>query len=487
VTFNANGTTKSDMWTFSTTIGSSPDVPTNPNPVDGSDQAVDNILLQWTGSDADQDTVFYDVYFGRDANPPLASAGLTRNQLEEPLDQLGMYYWRVVARDRYDLITEGPTWSFRAVVIPGYMYYWAGTGVAGGGAMGQPPLQTQLYWPVDISFSPDDALFVADWNNDRVIATDASGNFKLIAGITGAPGDPCLFAPPGCQDLVAANSLLNQPSHVAFDVNGNILVSAWHGSELFLIDKNTGLMDRVAGAGTGYTPDGQSVDVTTIRLASCAAYNHDGRLCYTDQENMLIRVVDESGIVHTVAGSPPIWDPIANTYLKQEGGYAGDEGPATSALFRFERDQFAMPSGKFCFDAAGNMYIADTMNHCVRMVDPSGIIHLFAGHPPYPGYGGNGHPANLYVVFLNEPRDVAVDTDGSVYIADTGNNVIRKVSSDGIISTVAGTRYIVEGSEKDGRPATASKLDQPFGIEIDAHGNLWIADTRNSRVRVVYR
>jgi hypothetical protein len=472
-TLNGSGIAKSDVWTFTTGIGSSPDVPSNPTPADGSDQAVHYIVLEWTGSDVDQDTLVYDVYFGSETNPPLAVAGLTTAHfVSDPLER-GTYYWRVVARDRFGLMAESPTWSFHAVPIPGRVYNWAGTGSAQTGAMGQPPLATALYWPIDISFSPSGTPFVVDWNNHRIIATDASGNFKLVAG--GVFGDPCLFSPPGCQNIVAAGSELNQPSHVAFDSNGNLVLSAWHSSQLFLIDMNTGLMDRICGAARSFSPDGEPAATTFINLATSAAFDSRGRLYYADQGNMVIRMIDESGIVHTVAGTNPVWDPNQSGWVAQFG-YGGDGGPATSALLYFERGALALPSGKICFDADDNMYIADTFNQCIRKVDSSGIIHLLAGKPL-------GSP---FADFL-EPRDVAVDGNGNVFVADSRMNMILMVSPNGFVSRIAGQSGDDTVGEKDGVLADYAKFDGPMGIALDAHGNVWIADTRHSRIRVLYR
>jgi hypothetical protein len=104
--------------------------------------------------------------------------------------------------------------------------------------MGQPPRDTQLYWPADVSFSQSGTPLVVDWNNHRIIAPDASGNFKLLAG--GVFGDPCLSAPAACQDIVAAGSELNQPTDVAFDADGNIALPRGTTPSSFSSTRTTG-------------------------------------------------------------------------------------------------------------------------------------------------------------------------------------------------------------------------------------------------------
>jgi DNA-binding beta-propeller fold protein YncE len=250
-------------------------------------------------------------------------------------------------------------------------------------------------------------------------------------------GDPCPASPAPCTGILATDAKLNHPTHVAFDSNGNMVLCAWHNSDLFLVNMTTGLMDRICGTGQRpcYNGDEQSAVSACVDLPAAVAFDPQGRLCFTDQANQIIRMIDEFGQIHCIAGTAPIWDPV-NLRYNAQFGYAGDEGPATSALLSFERGQIADPSGKICFDPAGNMYIADTKNNCVRRVDAGGTIHLFAGHPPTAGFGGDGGPATDPAALLNGPRDVASDADGNIFSPNTGNNVVRMVATDGTLSTI---------------------------------------------------
>lgn len=154
-------------------------------------------------------------------------------------------------------------------------------------------------------------------------------------------------------------------------------------------------------------------------------------------------------------------------------GYGGDGGPALEALLSF-------PAG-LAVDAGGNLYIADAGNACVRVVRPDGTISTVAGTGT-PGFSGDGGPA--VEAQLNFPSGLAVDADGNLYIADTDNQRVRKVSRDGVISTIAGSGN--QGFSGDGGPAVSAELISPTGVAVDARGNVYIADFGNSRVRVVF-
>ncbi len=169
----------------------------------------------------------------------------------------------------------------------------------------------------------------------------------------------------------------------------------------------------------------------------------------------------QTGIIHTIAGNGSV-------------GFSGDGGPATAAGFN-------TPKG-VAFDASGNMYIADYSNSAVRKISPAGIIRTIAGRGSY-GFSGDGGPATA--AYLDGAYDVAVDASGNVYIADYGNNVVRKINSSGVISTFAGNHAAGAGFSGDGGPATAAKLNRPTCVKLDAAGNLYIADGFNHRIRKV--
>lgn len=384
---------------------------------------------------------------------------------------------------------------------PGHVYIWAGTGSAGYGDTGQVPSKTQLYWPQNVIFAPDGTPFVVDWNNHRVLAVNSNGRFKLIVGVAdGDFGDPCTDANgnpiPGCQNIVATNAKLNHPTQVAFDpANGDMILCAWHNSEVFRVHLATNLMDRICGDGSrGYNGDEQPASSAITDLPVSAKFDPQGRLVFADQANQVIRMIDENGVIHTIAGTPPIYDDATHTWQKQPG-YDGDGGPALACHLHFEVGQIADPSGRIAYDGQGNLYIADSQNYIIRKVDTNGIITCVAGTPLASGYSGDGGPA--VDAKLYEPRDLCFDADGNMYIADTGNHVIREVDTNGIISTVVG-EYRAGGPDippltqqqvlgENGMAAAKIHLTAPYGVNVGPKGNLWISDTGNHVIRILYR
>ncbi len=222
-----------------------------------------------------------------------------------------------------------------------------------------------------------------------------------------------------------------------------------------------GNISTVAGNGTaGYSGDNGLATAANLSVPEAVAVDSAGNIYIADTFNCVIRrVAASTGYISTVAGNGT-------------RGYSGDGGPATIA-------ELYMPTG-VAVDVAGNIYFAD--NQRIRKVTAStGIITTVAGSGSQ-GYLGDGGPATS--AELNWPWAVAVDAAGNIYFTDTDNQRIRKVAvSTGIITTVAGTG--TPGYSGDGRPATSAELNSPFGIAVDAAGNIYIADYFNNRVRKV--
>jgi PKD repeat protein len=268
-----------------------------------------------------------------------------------------------------------------------------------------------------------------------------------LAG-TGTAG----FAGDGGQ---ATSAQLNLPTGVAVDGQGNLYIADYVNHRIRKV--SSGIITTVAGTGTaGYSGDGGQATSAQLDYPFGVAVDAQGNLYIADQVNQRIRKVS-GGIITTVAGTGT-------------AGYSGDGGQATSA-------QLNNPIG-VAVDGQGNLYIADYMNHRIRKVS-SGIITTVAGTGTA-GYSGDGGQATS--AQLDGPVGVGVDAQGSVYIADQGNQRIRKLSG-GIITTVAGTG--TAGFLGDGGQATSAQLNSPFGVAVDGQGNLYIADASNHRVRKV--
>lgn len=340
---------------------------------------------------------------------------------------------------------------------------WMGTGINGQGADG-PILTVNLSLPQDLSFAPDGRAYVLDWNNHRVRRVDG-GVSETIVG-TGQLGD----APEG----PANQSPLNHPTHISFDRNGDVIISAWHNSKIMKMDVETGMLTRVCGDGRrSFGGDNGPALDAILDLPVCAVFDQAGNLWVTDVANQCIRMIDQSGVIRTVVGT-------------RESGYSGDGGRAIDAQIFMPIGQSAPPVGRACFDADGNYYLADSYNHAIRKVDTAGIITTVAGIPGSRGFEGDGGPATAAKLY--RPSDVAIGPDGNLYIADTWNSLIRKVDlTTGIITTIAGQPGQRPGYGGDGGHPSAATLNQPFGIEFDAEGNLYVVDTNNNRVRVIRR
>lgn len=344
----------------------------------------------------------------------------------------------------------------------GNIYTVVGTGFPAKGEDGLPPEETGLYWPQDINFSPNGTPYVVDWNNHRVISMDPDRTMRTVIG--GRFGDG--------EDGVATEIGLNHPTHVSFDPQGYLILTAWHNSFLKRLDLSTGYITTFCGTGArSYNGDGIPAAQAFLDLPASTAFDSQGRLYLGDQANQRIRMIDDQGLIQTVAGNGAF-------------GFSGDGGPATSAQLFFEVGQAANPSGKIIIDPDDNLYITDTRNHCIRKVDSgTGIITTIAGIGTQRGFSGDGGPATD--AKLNEPRDITMDADGNLYIADTRNFCIRMVDTSGIITTVAGIPGSY-GYSGDGGPPTQAELSEPYGVEIGPDGNLWITDTQNNAVRVIY-
>jgi hypothetical protein len=367
----------------------------------------------------------------------------------------------------------------------------AGTGIAGLNADGKPAAESDLYSPMDVTIGPDGLVYLIDWNNHRIRVIDAEGNIQTIAG-SGLIGD----GPEG----PALQAAFNHPTEVAFDESGRMFVAAWHNSRIKLVDLDASMLKDYAGTGArDYVGDGGPASSAVLDLPASIAFGPEGNLYVMDQANQVIRKITSDGTISRFAGFCVVGEPVdgqepfqipgtdkwgwdaADGAEKCEAGFGGDGGPALEARISQPIGQAAEPAGGIAFGPDGNLYFADSGNNRIRMIDTEGIITTVAGNSEA-GYAGDGGLATE--AQLNNPVDVVIGSDGSIYIADTYNSCVRVIDPQGIIHTIAGVCG-TSGYEGDGGDATEALLDRPYGIELDAEGNLYIADTYNERVRLV--
>ncbi len=336
----------------------------------------------------------------------------------------------------------------------------AGTGIAGLGNEGLLAVKSPLYLPEDVTVAPDGRLFIMDWNNHRVRAVDGEGHIRTVIG-DGQLGD--------AQDGPLLGVSFNHPTHLLFDAQGDIILSAWHNSKVKRINLGTGEIANIAGSGKrAFSGDNGPAALCDFDLPVATALAPDGSLYVADQANQRVRQIGKDGMIRTVVGSGT-------------SGYGGDGEPALNAKLSQPTGQSASPSMKIATDTAGNLYIADSGNQRVRKVDTAGIITTAAGTGTA-GFAGEGGPA--VEAQLSRPTDLALGPDGSLFIADTDNSCIRKRDPSGTLTTVAGVCGQT-GFNQDGVPATQALLGRPFGIDVGPEGKLYIADTYNHRLRVV--
>ena len=360
--------------------------------------------------------------------------------------QNGATFAAVALVDKQGIFTVIPLSFAQSGIITTY----AGGGTSGLGD-GGPATSAQLNLPSSVAVDAAGNLFIADPDYNRIRKVTAAGIISTVAG-NGIPG----FSGDGG---VATSAQLFGPYAVAVDMSGNLFIADRYNYRIRKVTPG-GVISTVAGNGAqGFSGDGGPAISAQLFSPYAVAVDAAGNLFIADAGNNRIRKVTAAGIISTVAGNGT-------------GGYRGDGGPATSAELYY-------PSS-VAVDAAGNLFIADRDNNRIRKVTTAGIISSVAGNGTQ-GFSGDGGPATA--AQLNLPMCVAVDSMGNLFIADAYNSRIRKVTADGIISTVAGNG--TQGFSGDGGSATATQLNFPISVAVDSPGNLFIADSNNQRIREV--
>jgi uncharacterized protein (TIGR03437 family) len=374
----------------------------------------------------------------------------------------------------------------------------AGTGTPGFSGDGGPATAAKLSGPATLAFDSNGNLLIGDNQNSRVRRI-VNGTINTIAG----NGLYKAFANGG----PALQAFLGEPQGLAFDSAGNLYVADTQSNRVERLTPD-GHITIVAGTGEfEYHGDGGSAIAAALGNPRDVAVDPAGNLYIADQHNTRVRKVTPDGNISSIACGQllvvcgPLVDPEGlavapdgTVYVADGAGHAirqihadstvstfagtgdwtcrGDEGPASQACVND-------PQG-VVLDPQGNVYIADTGNNLIRKVTTDGVIHTIAGsgQAQYVGDGGSALQASL-----NGPSKIALGSDGSLYIADTGNHVVRVLTPDGNIATLAGSG--MPGFAGDGGVAGTALLNGPAGVVADAAGNVFLSDTLNDRIRVV--
>jgi sugar lactone lactonase YvrE len=327
-------------------------------------------------------------------------------------------------------------------------------------------------------------LYVADFGNDRIRKITPAGEVSTFAG-----------GEEGFADGVGSDARFASPSGISSDAAGKLYVSDWGNHRIRKITP-AGEVSTLAGGEEGFA-DGVGSDAR-FNGPNGIAIDAAGNLYVADAGNHRIREITPAGEVSTLADSEygfadgiggdakfhyPVGiasDAVGNLYVTDSGSsrirkitLAGEVSTFTGGKYGFRRAAFRDPTG-IAIDAAGNLYVADTENHRIRKITPAGEVSTIAGGEE--GFAdGVGSDARF-----NKPRGIAADAAGNLYVADFGNDRIRKITPAGEVSTLAGgERGFADGVGSDAR------FDHPFGIASDAAGNLYVADSRNHRIRKI--
>lgn len=336
----------------------------------------------------------------------------------------------------------------------------AGSGSAGFSGDGFNAAAAELHAPLGVAVDGTGNVYIEDYINLRVRKVNTDGKIVTIAGtgIGGYSGDNSV-----------ATSANMHPSGIAVDASGNLYIADAIYGVVRKVDA-LGIITTYAGTGTlGYSGDGSLA--TSARLGSIhgMAFDTHGNLFIADAGHHVVRKVDASGIITTFAGRTSV---SGGDSL----GYSVDSTLAVKAVLD---SPYAVAT-----DRSGNVFITDYRNNVIRKVDnATGKMYTVAGMPGVYGYSGDGGVGKS--ARLNYPAGIATDTLGNLYIADAGNNVIRKVDHTSlIITTVVGNG--TAGFGGDLGYVEGCNLFNPYGIAVDKYGSIYIADANNERVRKTY-
>ncbi len=352
---------------------------------------------------------------------------------------------------------------------PGTITTVAGKSPSGYSGDGGPAREAAMNEPRMLTFDGAGTMYIVDTFNQVIRRVGADGVITTIAGhATGyvPRKDADCKANFSGENVPARDATMSCPHSAAVAANGDLYIADSANHVIRKVEQASGLITTFVGEGgkNGDDGDGGPANAAHIDGPKGIVFDANWNLLIADSGNDRIRRVDaRTGIITTIAGTG-------------EAGISGNGGPATAAQISEPRTLAVAPDG--------SIYFTEPKENIVRKIDPNGIITLFAGTGKA-GFSGDGGPADK--AQLNFNRGVNVDGAGTVWIADSLNQRIRKVDANGVITTAAGNGkacyYSSNNNCGDGGPATTAGFAVPRAMEFDDAGNLFVADTFNERIR----
>jgi sugar lactone lactonase YvrE len=305
----------------------------------------------------------------------------------------------------------------------------------------------QFNEPYGVAADTSGNVYVADAANHIIRKIDSAGNVTTLAGSAGNPGSA---------DRTGSAAQFNFPQAVAVDTSGNVYVADTNNNTIRKIDSAGNVTTLAGSPGVTGSADGTG-SAAQFNFPSGVAVDTSDNVYVADQGNSTIRQITSGGVVTTLAGSA--------------GNFGSADGTGSAALFN-------APSG-VAVDTSGNVYVADTVNGTIRKVTSAGVVTTLAGSPGNLGSADGTGSAALFA----GPSSVAVDSSGNVYVADTYNNTIRAITPAGVVTTLAGSAAAFPGNV-DGTGG-AARFNSPSGVAADSSGNVYVADTFNDTIRKI--